>query len=530
MRARVMAIAALAAAAVICGLAADGERSTAGDMWPPRGPTFHPVACGVGGNVALRWYIDEGVPPYTASIEGFDAMTVDEARVEVPCADIRAQFLDGDPKNHVQVELAVHVVDANGREGRADSASLLLLAPAPRHTPPTVEEFIVGYTDMHVRFNRWRYRYPMDRGHRQDDELVSAIAIVRYRPIDGSDWRYSTPYPGRSQNSRGYTPAHAADLEPDTEYEAQLAWVWYVSTPGQSAYHIGGLRRHWRIDFDWLREQGVDRWWRDWNDADALRWSTSQRFHTLDSDLAPVATATADMISVSWAGHSHGYIVSARSPDWPGVIWFSRDNPHPPLRDDGLRSAVLGGLPPDTEFEVQVEPTYVYGFTDPPPARINVRTAPDGPELEPGAADPNDVFIELSGRRLRVEWTEQDSVRTVLRARTGGTPGESVRGWHSGQPANLHAGGRVGVTWQDLPADSSLQLYLNREPDWDNKTDSYMCAIWDVRTPTENVEAYLDRHMYSAYGERNEFVVAGRVPDDYTDLWWHCTLWLSIGP
>lgn len=529
MRARAMVVGALAAAAMVCGLAVESGRDAAGDMWPPRGPTFYPVACGIGGDVALRWHIDEGVPPYTVSVEGFQTLTVDEARAELPCADIRAQFLDGDPQDHVQVELAVHVVDANGLEGRARSASLLLLAPAPRHAPPTAE-FTVGYTDMHVRFDGWRYRYPTDGEHRQDDEPVSAIAIVRYRPIDGGDWRYSTPYPGPSQNCSGYTPTHAADLDPDTEYEAQLAWVWYVSTPGQDVYHIGGLRRHWNIDHDWLHEQGVDRWWRDWNDADALRWSVPQRFHTLDSELKPVATAAADTISVSWAGYSHGYIVSARSPDWPGVIWFSRDNPHPPMNDDGLRSAALGGLPSDTEFEVQVEPTYIYGFTDPPPAKINLRTAPGGPGLELGAADPNDVLIELSGRQLRVEWTEQDSVRTALRATAGGMPGESVRRWYGDQPSRLAVAGRVGVTWHDLPADSSLRLYLNREPDWDNKTDSYMCAIWDVRTPAENAEVYLDRHMFSAYGERNEFVAAGRAPDDYNDLWRHCTLWLSMGP
>lgn len=56
------------------------------------------------------------------------------------------------------------------------------------------------------------------------------------------------PFPPGSQSSSRYSPFHASDLEPDTEYELQIAWLWYLGTPEERVHYTHYTNR---LVLDW---------------------------------------------------------------------------------------------------------------------------------------------------------------------------------------------------------------------------------------------------------------------------------------
>ena len=515
----------LRALVVIVGVAllwvAAGGRGLAEGPWPPPWPSFSPPACGVGGEVAVRWDIADGAPPYTVNVAGFPTVTTDAESVDIPCADIRARFEGRALQRHVQAMLPVRVVDANGVELSA-RARLLLLSSAPQHAPPDAT-FVVGYTDVHMYFDRWQFARTMHDRQPTDDEVVPALAIGRYRKVGAAAWIYATPYPGPSPSCSGYTPPHATDLEPDTEYEVQLAWVWYVGAPDAEGYHISGLGRVRRPDYDWAREQGSDRWWRDWNDAEALRWSAPQRFRTLAGELEPTAIATDDTVRVRWPSGGGHYTVTATSADWPGVIWLDQENVWRRSAEDGIVTSTMSGLPADTLFDVQVTRSVAPGFAEPPPTNITVRTVPAGLDDAPRAADPGDMIIEPAAGRLRLQWSPT-TIYTGLSLVAAEHPSKSFWDWDtvSGYAPDRLTDGRLELV---VPAHQSawaLRLYVNRMPYGDDTMAPYMCAVWDIRMRPANPDLHFDRYLFSTWGELEQAVVPGRIPDDHLELWRHC--------
>ena len=507
-------------AALIALLCAATGRSAA-EGRPEPDPSFDPPWCGVGGTVDIRWEDLEGAPPYTVTVGQVAAVVTDAKRIELPCAEIRAQFIRGALLDHVQATLPLRVLDAAGAETRRN-AGILLLASAPQGDPPNAE-LIVGYTDLHVRPRPWVIK------PQANEDTILAVAIFRYRAADSTDWIYAMPFPPGPQSSFRYSPSHASGLEPDAEYELQTAWLWYLGTPEERVRYIDWLDLDWSRGLDWWRAQGTDRWWRDWNAPEMIRWSDIKRFRTSSGNFEPTVSVTDDTIHMTWPAAEGGGRVTATSPQWPGVIWLDSGGPDRWPVHYGIVTSTMSGLPPNTQFDVRITERFRLGLAQPPPTTISVRTLASPPDKRPGAADPNDLVIEAGLEEIKVRWREQDATWTRLDwsvSTQAGGPFQHPSAWRY-FTRNLDDS-VVEALIPRVQSQWTVRLYVNRTPPLDS-TAPFMCAVWDVRTHSVNAETYLDRYFVNSESSNLGSVRPGPIPDDYSELLDYCRLGYPTG-
>ncbi len=509
-------------AALIALLCAVAAPQLTAEGQPEPDPSFDPPWCGVGGTVDVRWEELEGASPYTVTVGRVGTVTTDAKRIELSCADIRSQFLEGVLLDHVQATLPLRVLDADGAETRRNSR-ILLLASAPQSEPPNAE-LIVGYTDLHVRLE------PRGVKPRTSEDSVAAVAIFRYRAIGSAGWSYAMPFPPQPQSSRRYLPSHASDLEPDMEYEWQIAWVWHLGTPEERAHYVDWLNLDWWYSgLDWWKEQGADRWWRDWNAPEMIRWSDIERFRTSSGDLGPTVSATDDTIHMRWLAAEGDALVTATSPQWPGVIWWDVSNAYRWATSYGIVTSTMSGLPPDTQFDVQIAQRFWLDFTQPPPTTISVRTLSSPPNKLPGAADPNGIAVEAGLEQITVRWRQQEAAGTRLDwsvSTQAGGPFQRRSAWWS--PARRVDDGRVEALIRRVRSQWTVRLYVNRTPPL-YSTVPFMCAVWDIRTHSVNAETYLDRYFVNSENGKLGTVRTGQIPDDHSELLDYCRLGHPVG-
>ena len=447
-----------------------------------------PDWCAVGGSVNIRWQIDGGAPPYTVSVAGIVAETDDEY-LSLSCADLRAWVTDGVLRQHVEVALPVRVVDANETEAAA-RLTLLLLAAAPQDVPQDIDLF-VGYSDVHVRkpsfmpATEWR--------------LVPSVVLIRYRPLDAVAWAYAMPFPWGPQSGRYALPSHISNLIPGTLYELQAAWVWFLgsraSSPGVNGFaNIGPWDA---TTTGWWEEQGADRWWRKWNDAQEIRWSETLQFRPGGVRQLTVRSQTDLMIACWESAFGYEYLV-ARSDDWPGVIWannaFEREqNEWSQFCPNSTGMSGMVALPADTQFQISLLRILPEGFVSPPIGRARVATGPAEPGSPPRLANPADIVVTAGLDHVTVAWTPDEQIATSVRLTTTGR--------QFPQPPTNHrqlADGRFERTFAGLKRGSTQRLYINRQSAERGGPFPFMCAVWDVQLRSANPEAYLDRYLASA--------------------------------
>ena len=302
--------------------------------------------CAPLGSARVSWTMEDGTPPFRVSIDNLVSV-VDSGFVDIHCDQIKRMFATGNASQHRIVTLRVVVRDAAGRS-ISSSVDLGLVSAAPTEQIESIG-VLTGYQDAHFMARPWPFQSAQQIG----DSPVGVVAIVRYRALSETTWTYLLPLPPPSQSGCGHwcAASHVNDLLPDTDYEAQGAWMWHSGHFG--ATDGGGAwweLEHWK---------DVDGWWRSWTTPEALTWSEPHRFRTF-GDLAVGAEATSDTVRVTWPASRRTIHALAYSPDWPGTVWVDRDNSYQWRRGAELEagkpmSALIGGLPADTQFEVLLE-------------------------------------------------------------------------------------------------------------------------------------------------------------------------------
>ena len=447
-----------------------------------------PDWCAVGGSVHLDWELDDGVPPYQVSVAGIVAETDDE-HLALPCADLRAWVTDGVLLQHVEVALPVQVVDANETK-EAARLTMLLLAAAPQEVPQDIDLF-VGYSDVHVRTLSF-----MQASERQP---VPSVVLIRYRPLGAVAWAYAMPFPWGPQSGRYALPSHMSNLTPGTLYELQAAWVWFLgsraSSPGVNRFaNIGP----WDATATgWWEEQGADRWWRKWNDAQGIRWSETLQFRPGGVRQLTVRSQTDSIIACWESAFGYEHFV-ARSDDWPGVIWanaaFEREqNGWSQFCLNSTSASGMVALPADTQFQISLLRILPEGFVSPPIGRARVATGPAEPGGPPRLADPADITVTAGIDRVTVAWTPDEQIATSVWLTTTGR--------QLPQPPTSHrqlADGRFERTFAGLQQGSTQRLYITRQSAERGGPFPFMCAVRDVQLRSANPESYLDHYLASA--------------------------------
>ncbi|MXX49045.1 MAG: hypothetical protein F4Z38_12220 [Chloroflexi bacterium] len=459
--------------------------------------------CGPLGTARVSWRIVGGTDPMQVTIDDASA-PAQLGYLDIPCESIWDRYVVSDSP-HVQiVALQATVRDADGRHAHGSvEVGFVSSTPAQRIDQIKV---LPGVQDANFVPLPW----PFLGGDDLRPHPLGMAAIVRYRALGATAWSYVTPLPAPAQSGCGLycVPSHAGDLEPDTQYELQAAWMW---NQVYSDSWDSGDRWRW-----WQDEALRDSWWRSWVEPDELTWSETVRFRTF-GELRLQAETTHDTVRVSWlasAGHFHA---SAYSPDWPGVVWFDRDNSYQWHRDreaaqTGRMSAVIAGLPADTPFVVVVRQLLPPSFHRLPPATVELRTQTGSANAVPRWADPGDIDVSLSGGVVTVEWSKGwPTFYTrvgLFRLPDDGCP--AIRGpWIlAPRPSELdpfdeQISRRVSVRLPlgERPEGSTWTLVVNRSPGhMGRRSDAfpYICMLWQIRVPPIATDGYLDRFFFSA--------------------------------
>ena len=479
-----------------------------------------PDWCAIGGSVEISWasYVD--TPPYTVIVADIVAET-DTERIAISCADLRAWVTDGLLLQSVEVAIPVRIVDASGEEIAAEPTILLLAAAPPK---AMVEmSLIVGYTDLHLYPKPWPVLRPAS------SKRPAIVAVFRYRPSGADDWTYAMPFPPPPQSGGFSLASHVDDLDPDTEYELQAAWVWYAQ-PSR------GLNARWEWR-SWMEavDAGVwddaANWWREWNEPRAVRWSTTRRFQAQSLQVLDVQ-ATVNELQVSWLGelseHSQ-YFVTVQSDDWPGVFWGDRWNPRvrydlEPEQDVAM-TATLSGLPPNSTFDVTIARELPSGFGAEPPATMRVRTHPAFVDLPSSYADPRGVAIRAGAHDIVVQ----------LHAHRDGHVRVSALPLIDGQALHDHeasrwpderrklpAGGTEFV-FAGLPKGTPWRVYVNVYPG-SGDSSPFVCVIRDVQLASRYPDDWFDRYLYSSGSHGSGATVSPADVGAPFPHWLHCTL------
>jgi len=459
--------------------------------------------CGPLGTARVWWRIAGGTRPMQVTI--IDATAPAPAGyLDIPCESIRDRHDLSDSPHGQIVAVQVMVRDADGRLAYGSvELGFVTTAPAQR-----IDEIRVlsGAQDANFVPLPW----PFLVGDDPRPHPLGMAAVVRYRALRATAWRYVTPLPAPAQSGCGLycVVSHAGDLEPDTQYELQAAWMW---NQVYSDSWDSSDRRQW-----WQDEALRDAWWRSWFEPDDLTWSETVQFRTF-GHLRLQAETTDDSVRVSWSASGGHFHASAYSPDWPGVVWFDRDNSYQWRRDreaaqTGRMSAVIAGLPADTPFVVVVRQLLPPSFHRLPPATVELRTQTGSANAVPRWADPRDIEVGASGGTVTVEWTKGwPTVYTEVRLwRRPDDGGQAIRGrWTSApqpsefEPFDEQISRRVSVRLPlgERPEGSAWTLVVNRSPGHMSRPEDgfpYVCMIWQIRVPPIGTDGYLDRFFFSA--------------------------------
>ena len=476
-------------------------------------------------NVArFSWTIEGGTEPLQITIAG---QRVDPASrsAEFPCHQIRASLLPGPQHNHVLLNVTARVEDANGLTGDA-STIIIFASDAPREQIKGVRVY-AGIHDAFFSVSPWPFVSDGPYG-------IDQLAIVRYRKAASTDWSYLSPLPAPPQNCCGYWcfASHVRDLERDTDYEYQAAWMWHTQ-PWLSL-------QNGKLDLDW---------WRTWTTAESLRWTDIQQFRTYGTDLFEV-DATGDAVTVRWPDRGGVVRIWLTSPDWPGVVWTDPDNSHrwpaasnPQQKDES--TAVIRGLPSNTNFLVNFARALPSSFAQTPVQLKETRTLRSSESGSSLVFDPADVEIVVGLDTLKVEWRSEptiwhgrpflivDEERRTLEAiqevERFGT-GDALATLTETSSNQTHV-----VRFRYVKADIDHVLYLNLRPGNESTADSrhpFVCMAWRVESNAAGPVSYLDRYLYSMPHDQLEQVVAIPPIDVDDDAWLtsECTLGDSIGP
>ncbi len=484
-----------------------------------------PEWCAPLGVARVSWTVRDGTVPLRISV-GNIMVEAEHRFVDIPCELIRDEYAPGPRSEHQVVSLQVTVQDAEGRSARSTSP-IGVVSAAPSQPLESIG-VLTGVRDAHFAPRPWPYRFSQDT----PGEPVGIVAIVRYRSLGRGDWTYLTPLPPPSQSGCGSwcAASHVNDLLPDTEYEVQGAWMWHSAFASASTGNRGG----W-----WENETERDNWWRSWTTPESLQWSATMRFRTF-GDLKLSGEATSDTLRVTWPALEGVFRALAYSPDWPGVVWADRDNSYQWRRRTELEqgkpmSALIGGLPSDTPFEVVVRTALPWQFTPATPATIQLRTQPGPAEGFARLADPNDFDVQLANDTLVVEWTKQWPVMytSVSLSRVPVSQHVPRRGEWTGAPTpsdfdpfDEQLNRRVRLEFAGLAPGTSWRLSINRTPGhMSNRGDPapYLCMVLDVRPTPDDPGAHLDHYLFSAWGSEAQEISASHV-DVVNSFWEGCRL------
>ena len=479
-----------------------------------------PDWCAVSGSVDITWQIDGGAPPYSVTIAGMTFET-DEERLTVACADLRAWVADGLLRQSVELALPVRIVDASGEEIAAEPTILLLAAAPPKEMLKM--SLIVGYTDLHLYTKPW----PVLRS--EGSRRPAIVAVFRYRPSGDNDWTYAMPFPPPPQSGGFSLASHVNDLDPDTEYELQAAWVWYAQP--SSAPNARWGQWSWSDAMDAGVWDDAANWWREWNEPRAVRWSTTRRFQAQSLRVLD-AQATVNELQVSWLGelseHSQ-YFVTVQSDDWPGVFWGDRWNPRvrydlEPEQDVSM-TATLSDLPPNSTFDVTIARELPSGFGAEPPATVRVRTHSASADLPPGYADPRGVVIHAGAHDIRVQLHAHRD-ESVWVSALPLIDGQAVLDHEAfrrpDEQRKLPAGGTEFV-FAGLPKGTAWRLYVNVHPRWGDSSP-FVCVIRDVQLASLYPDDWLDRYLYSSIAHGGDATVTPADDGLPFPHWLYCTL------
>ncbi len=458
-----------------------------------------PDWCAVGGSVNIRWQIDGGAPPYTVSVAGIVAET-DEEHLTLSCADLRAWVTDGVLFRSVEVAVPVRVAAANEVDAVAER-TILLLASAPQIEVSEMS-LIGGHTDLHVYPRPWPYLSPAG------ESTPPIVAIFRYRAVGAVDWIYAMPFPPPPQSSSYSLASHVGDLDPETEYELQAAWLWHGALRGSGPRNWAWIS--WQSAVEAGLWEDTANWWREWNDPNAVRWSKTRRFQ-LQQPRPLSVRATANTLHVSWLGelseHSkYGLVV--RSEDWPGVAWGDsknlRNRYDQEAEQDVEMTAVLSGLPPDSTFEVTVLRALPEGFAPAPIVTARVRTLPAPNGLPPGEVDPRGFVVTAGARDVRVQLLARDErfgtgsfALVALQRLVDGQPPQGRLGW-AREPDHQRElpGGGTEFVFTGLLRNSTWRVYVNLWPSWGDSSP-FVCAIYDIQLASRPPHEWLDHYLHS---------------------------------
>ncbi len=441
------------------------------------------------------WSIEGGAHPLELTVAGH-SVDATSGSVEIPCHQLRAENLSGPQDNHVLREVMAHVVDANGLTGAA-STYVIFVSDAPKQLIEGVRVF-AGMHDAFFDIEPSPYR-------NAGLQPIEQLATVRYRRLGADDWTYLIPLPGPPQNCCGYwcVSSHVQELERNTDYEYQAAWMWHP------------------IPWQQQRVSPLDaNWWRTWTTAESLRWTESQRFRTYGEEPLLVQ-AVDDTITVLWpnsAGVVHTWLTS---PDWPGVIWIDPANTHrwPTLtvsHDEKWSRAVFRGLPPDTTFHVTFKRALPDSFEQTSAQVAEARTPSQSEGGTAGVFDPGTVEINVGLGTLNVDWigqSQQWKMETFLLVNQDRRHQESERYQDydnsSALPSGLVSLQRQGARFRYVDNRNDNVLYLSLRPSGGLANEfryPFVCLAWRIESLAEGPDSYLDRYFYSSPRHRLERV------------------------
>ena len=495
-----------------------------GDSTDPR-MWIEPNWCAIGGSVDITWQIDGGAAPYTVIVADIVVET-DTERITIPCADLRAWVADGLLLQSVEIALPVRIVGAGGQEIAAEPTILLLAAAPPKEIVEM--SLIVGYTDLHLYPKPWPVLWS------ENSRRPTIVAVFRYRPLGDDDWTYAMPFPPPPQSGGFSLASHVDDLDPDTEYELQAAWVWYAHpSRGPNARWEW---QSWRDAMDAGVWDDAANWWREWNEPRAVQWSTTRRFQAQSLRVLD-AQATVNDLQVGWLGelseHSR-YFVTVQSDDWPGVFWGDRWNPRVRYdlesEQDVLMTATLSGLPPNSTFDVTIARELPSGFGAEPPATVRVRTYSTSADLPPGYADPRGVVMRAGAHDIRVQLhTHRDG--SVWVSALPLIDGQAVLDHEAprrpDEQRKLPTGGTEFV-FAGLPRGTAWRLYVNGHPGWGDSSP-FVCVVRDVQLASRYPDDWFDRYLYSSVAYGGGAAVSPADVGLPFPHWLYCTLSHIVG-
>ena len=208
------------------------------------------------GAARVSWTIEQGTPPFRVSIDDHD-MGSGRGYVDIPCELIQDRYGSGDSSQHEIVTLQVTAQDAEGRSSTS-SSRLGLASAAPSQRIDRVG-ILPGLRDVHFVPEPWPFQFKQYIS----ESLAGIVAIVRYRALGESEWKYVTPLPAPAQSSCGYLckRSHVSNLEPDQTYDVQAAWMWNDIYSSIELY----------TGSPWWEDEAVrDNWWRSWTTPEML--------------------------------------------------------------------------------------------------------------------------------------------------------------------------------------------------------------------------------------------------------------------